>query len=342
MARHWSGSENAQLDGQMSGGRACILVGSSVALGIALGFAPEILPVHPGLDASFIYAFNAASTKGLQWGQEFLSTYGPYGYLARTMAVGNLPAVRIAFDLFLAIASGVAVALYVRSLPAVGLPARLAMVALLHWVLSAQLFDHKLLAPLLVLVLAALHLSGWSSLASYGAASLAAGFYLLIKFTVGFGALGTVLFACVLTRRLAVAGRRLAVTMVGGTVGFLLGWLASGGTLAGIRGYVSTAYEITRGYSSAMSLVPPDWWLGVASFAVWLAGIVVWAAWQGHRRTLLTLAALSPPSSSPGNTGSCVRMSTSSSWSCSACSSWPCYSPRPCARRRGGGGQEPY
>lgn len=109
MRRHRSGSEYAQLDGQMSGGKACILVGSSVALSLALGFAPEILPVHPGLDASFIYAFNAASTKGLHWGQEFLSTYGPYGYLARTMAVGNLPAVRIAFDLFLAIASGVAV-----------------------------------------------------------------------------------------------------------------------------------------------------------------------------------------------------------------------------------------
>lgn len=169
------------------------------------------------------------------------------------------------------------------------------MVALLHWVLSAQLFDHKLLAPLLVLVLAALHLSGWSSLASYGAASLAAGFYLLIKFTIGFGALGTVLFASVLTRRLGVAGRRLAVTISGGTVGFLFGWLASGGALAGIRPYISTAYEITRGYSSAMSLVPPEWWVGVASSALWLAGIAAWAAWQGHRRILLTVAALSPP-----------------------------------------------
>jgi hypothetical protein len=87
----------------------------AVIASLSMSFSFRIIPITPNLDPSFVYSFNYAAAHGLKWGREFISTYGPYGYLIATMDLGHLVRAKILFGLFLAAGTGIAVAAYVRS-----------------------------------------------------------------------------------------------------------------------------------------------------------------------------------------------------------------------------------
>ena len=66
----------------------------------------------PELDSSYAFAFSYAATHHARWGSDFISTYGPFGCVIRTMDLGGLVWVRLAASLVLAAGLGVATSVY--------------------------------------------------------------------------------------------------------------------------------------------------------------------------------------------------------------------------------------
>jgi hypothetical protein len=108
----------------------------AVVAAVSLSRDFVISPTVPGLDPSFIYAFNYAATRPLRWGRDFVSTFGPYGYLLSTMDIGRLVVYKLVFSLLLVSAAAAAAAVYVWR--EVDLPAkvRAALLALLLYALD--------------------------------------------------------------------------------------------------------------------------------------------------------------------------------------------------------------
>src|SRR5262249_10284132 len=147
----------------------------------------------------------------------------------------------------------------------------------------------------LLILLAGFHTDGKRGLALFAVAGFLSGFYVLIKFSLGFGAILTLLAACVLSRRLPLIGRRLGIAVPVVSGGFLAGWLVYAGTVDGIGAFLLTGWEVSRGYSSAMSFQPNRWWIGVGAAAAWMVALASWAVVQRGPRTLSTLGVLTAP-----------------------------------------------
>lgn len=271
-----------------------VLVAFSIVASIVIGFnfSLSVLPITPGLDQSFVYAFNYAAAKHLSWGREFISTYGPYGYLVLTMDVGELVKSKIAFSFLHAVASGTAVAAYLQSVPGLRAGAWVGLTIALIYALNLQYGEYRWFGLFLLVLLIGLHERRGRSLSAYAIAGLLAGFYLLIKFSLGFGAIVTLVLGSLLIQRPLMAAYRLAVAVPAVVIGFLVGWIAHGGAISGIGAYLSTGWEVSSGYSSAMSLAPRGWQIGAISFTIWFALIAVWVVVQRTPRNLLTLAGL--------------------------------------------------
>jgi len=71
-----------------------------------MGIRPGLQPLVPGLDPSYVWAANQASVRRLAWGEAFVSTYGPWGYLVAPMDVGHHAATWVAAQLALVVAAG--------------------------------------------------------------------------------------------------------------------------------------------------------------------------------------------------------------------------------------------
>lgn len=268
----------------------------SIVIGISMGFTLDIEPITPDLDPSFRYAFNYAAARGLSWGREFISTYGPYGYLIHTVDVAGFVKHRIVFNFLLAVASGIAAAAYLQSVPDLRPAARLSLAIVLIYAISLQGKEYSWFVLFLLVFLVGLHArERRRSLTAYAITGVLAGFYLLMKFSLGFGAMITLIIGSFLVPQPVMALYRLMVVAPAAAVGFLIGWTAYSGTLGGIGAYLATGWEISRGYSSAMSLAPHGGQIGVMSFLVWFALIVIWVVAQRTPRNLLTLAGLSAP-----------------------------------------------
>lgn len=254
-----------------------------------------ILSTTPGLDRSAVYGFNHAAAHGLRWGRDFISFYGPYGYVLGTIDVGDLVIRKIAFILLLAAGTAVAAAVYLWSVPGFRPGTRLALLVPLIYACTVQSPENQWLVLLLLVLLVGVHSDGWKSLISFGIAALLAGFYVLLKFGVGVGSLLTVAMGCVLARPPLLITGRSCVALCGATGGFLGGWLAYRGNVDDIGVFLNTGWEGIRGYSSAISLSPDRWWIGAAGFLFWLLLLVLWALVQRSPRTLLSLAVLALP-----------------------------------------------
>jgi hypothetical protein len=87
-----------------------VLITPSVVAALAIGFEFRIVAMAPGLDAAFVYAFNHEAARHAQWGREFLSTYGPIGYLISTIDVGGLVWSRLVASFVLAVGFAIAAA----------------------------------------------------------------------------------------------------------------------------------------------------------------------------------------------------------------------------------------
>lgn len=267
----------------------------SILAVISMGYRFTILPIAPGIDSLFAYACNHASAIGSAWGRDFVSTCGPYGYLILSMDVGHLLKRTILFNLLLVIGTGLAIAVYVQSVPALGAGARIVLAIVLAYAVSLQGAEYRWFVLFLLVVLIGIHRRDRMSLVAFSLAGILAGFYLLIKFSLGVNAMTTLLVACLLVRSLGTVGTRLAVAVPAAAGGFLAGWVAYAGAVAGISAYLSTGWAVGIGYSAAMSFAPERWWIGAGSFLLWFALIALWVVMQSGAGSRLTLAALALP-----------------------------------------------
>jgi hypothetical protein len=101
--------------------------------------------------------------------------------------------------------------------------------------------------------------------------------------------------ACILVPPLTTIGTRLAVAVPAAAGGFLVGWVAYAGGVAGISAYLTTGWAVGTGYSAAMSLAPEHGWIGAASFLLWFALIALWVVRQSGTESRLILAVLALP-----------------------------------------------
>lgn len=272
-----------------------ILVTLSVLAVVSMGYRLAILPMTPSIDSLFTYAFNYAAANGLAWGRDFVSTCGPYGYLILTMDVGNLVKRTIMFNLLLATGTGLAVATYVQSVPALTAAARITLAIILAYAVSLQGAEYRWFVLFLLVLLTGIHHRARMSLAAFSVAGVLAGFYVLMKFSLGMNTVTTLLVACFLGQRLGTVGTRLAVAVPAAIGSFLTGWVAYEGGFTGINAYLTTGWALGVGYSSAMSFAPERWWIGAASFLLWFALIVLWVVMQSGASSRLALAVLAVP-----------------------------------------------
>src|SRR5713226_1766519 len=260
-----------------------------------MGRGFRIMATAPGLDPSWVYGFNYASAHGLRWGRDFISTYGPYGYALLTVDVGNLVMHKIVFTLVLAVGTAVAAAAYLWSVPGLGPGTRLTLLIFLIYVCIIQAEEYQWFVLLVLVLLIGVHADGWKSLILYAVAALLAGFYVLMKFSLGVGGLLAVAAGCAMSRRPLVIVCRSFATLCAVTAGFLIGWLVHQSGFQDIPGFLTTAWEVSQGYSSAMTWALDRWWVGAASFLIWLLLLILWALFQRGPRPLLSLAVLALP-----------------------------------------------
>ncbi len=180
------------------------------------------------------------------------------------MDVGNLVQRTIIFNLVLVTGTGLAIATFVQSVPALGASARITLAIILAYAVSLRGAEYRWFVLFLLVLLTGIHRCERMSLVAFSLAGILSGFYLLIKFSLGVNAVATLLVACFLVRRLGTVGTRLAVAMPAAAGGFLTGWVAYEGGFANIKAYLTTGRAVGVGYSAAMSLAPERWWIGAA------------------------------------------------------------------------------
>lgn len=272
-----------------------VLLALSVVTSIVMGFSARVLPIIPGVDGPFAYGFNYAAAHHLKWGLEFVSTYGPYGHLVQTMDLEGLVWSKILFNLLLGLGLGVATTAYLQSAAGLSAGARLALMPAIVYACTIQDPEYRWFTFFLLVFLTGLLTAGWASVVAYGLAGLLAGFCLLVKFSIGFATIITLVLGCGLVRRPLAAAGRLAVTACAVTVAFVTGWISSGGGSAGIMPYLTLGWELGKGYSSGASLHGGRWWVDVASFLVAFALVLLWVIVQPGPRSRIALAGLAFP-----------------------------------------------
>jgi hypothetical protein len=249
---------------------------ASVLLGLRLGTNRQDVVGYglqvpaPGLDLSYTYAMNRASAEGRAFGAEFVSTYGPFGFVIAAMDVPGIVTPWILSQLLLTIALGLAASLSARSVG--GSPRAIAFATFFLLVFVHVLADeYRWLSLVLLLALLGLRARGLAGLWIVALAGFLAGFGLLVKLSLGSGALLTVVAAASLCRPFWAAVVRVALAGGSAAAGLGVGSWLHGGSIVGLADYVAAAASVTSGYSSAMSLAEPDWWKAAVSFGVFAA-----------------------------------------------------------------------
>jgi hypothetical protein len=261
----------------------------TVVASVLMGFRAAVSYPRPGLDNSYAFALNYAAVHGERWGKEFLADRGPYGWLLFPVDVGDVARAWLLAQALLVLMLGSAAAAYVRSLPG-SLARRILTGLLLTYSIHLAFWDeYRWLALFLLLLLLGLHGEGRAGLIALGMASVLAGFYLLLKLTIGPGALLTLGTAIVLSRRPSAVLTRIAVASSCATLGLLAGWLVCYSSMAGLGTYLAVGLSMVAGYSSVASLEVEGWQLVAGSFLGFFLLLAAWGIFLRHRRARLSL-----------------------------------------------------
>ena len=208
-----------------------------------MGFDFSIVPVSGGLRLFLCLRPELRRSAPPPLGPRLhLHVPGAYGYLLQTMDLDldTLVWGRIAFGLLSAVGLGIAVAAYLESVADLSPVARLASMVAITYTFSIQDPEYRLLILFLVVFLRSLLVDDVAGLGAFALAAGLAGFYLLVRFSLGFTSLATLLVGCWLVRRPTVAVARLAATTLVAAGSFLGGWILAERGLHGVGSYIST------------------------------------------------------------------------------------------------------
>jgi hypothetical protein len=274
-----------------------VLLALSLISSSALGFRVKVEPLDRGVDPSYLFAANYALSQGWRFGEDFVSTYGPYGYLIYASNVADVPVRKLVSEFALVVLVGVAVAAYVES-HALGTGAALGAAVLLIYAVHVQGNstygdEYRWFSLLLLLVIDSLRASRAAGLATFLLASFLGGFFFLVKLSLGAGTVLTIAAASLLTRQPSIAAARILLLLTGATLGFAGAWLAYQGTLTGVGAFFAAAADLVSGYSSAMS-GPSPWKetsLCFGAFAAVLGGLALASPRSGAAITMLACGA---------------------------------------------------
>ncbi len=282
-----------------------------VSLVLATTTAQPVLPALT-LDSSYQVALFTTFERHLSFGTDVIWTYGPYGWL-NTPFFFDLPLAR------LAIIANVGAAILFLSLLAAYLWSRrvgtlqwvvvgLILGALVDWA-SYVTFDNLLTYSALILLLIATSTTVQrTSIAAAISAGALLGLASLIKDTdliLAVGFLGAAVgFGLVLGRR------SIAWAPAAAVVAFVGLWLVEGARITSIPAYLRMVYEMSSGYSAAMSRAN-DYHLllvcAVVILALLFAGSVAALAWREWQLAMALL--MSVPLAFVGFKESFVRYS---------------------------------
>ncbi len=250
--------------------------------------APRLSDLSYGnIDPSFNYAVNNAAASGEAFGSQFISTYGPLGYLVSNYLPQNVHKVMASlavYVLLLGIGAYVFARLYVKDPKARWLAA-----AVTVYVLSMGNSlepEWGYLSLFLLYCFIYMKLAGRKRLWLLTALSAAGGVFLLTKFTLGFAALLTLIILCLLTDDGRVVKR--AARAVYAVAVYAVVFLALGHHL-GITNfamYIRTGLIESNNFSGAMSLYSEQTAYGTIITALALLGILVWPLLHGRRAFL--------------------------------------------------------
>jgi len=245
----------------------------SLLVSLLLIFRVEILPIIPGLESSWIYGMNVAWDQGIAWGRDFISTYGPYGFLVQTMDVGNTVELRIVFELAFAFLAGITVFFLVREAFHIKPWLSYGAIALLVYTLSIQHYAWKLFV--LTILLVYLGVEKKKDVYPFVLAAVVSGLYTLIKFPLGVPAFLTTIVGIAFVGMKNVR-QTLGWTLVAFIGSFLLFWSLGRQEFFSIPGFIQSQLELSKGYPGAMGLYWPTSGKSILWFLLFFVLLGLW------------------------------------------------------------------
>ena len=252
-------------------------------------FRLEINPLASGIDPSWIYAINFATLHKLEWGSSFIFTYGPFGYLLRTVDIGNHVGERIIFELILSLGTALITIVYVRSISAIRGIAQFIFCAVLLYVIALQFQEWRLFAPFVLLLLVSQKKQKVLLTLLLGVLT---GFYFLTKFSLGLTALVVFSMGTVGLLKSKECVLRFFLFSISLLAALVIFWLMAGGTIHSLFAYGFSQIELALGYSQAMSYYLASWKKEVLVFILFFITCILWIIRLGKKLSLATSAVI--------------------------------------------------
>ena len=114
---------------------------------------------------------------------------------------------------------------------------------------------------------------------AFGFASALGGFFLLMKLTIGPGALLSLALGCLFQRKKSAIMTRLLVSMACAGLGLLVGWMWHYGSISGLGRYLLVGGSMVRGYSSPRASPTEGWQSAVGAFLAFFVSSLRGPSW---------------------------------------------------------------
>lgn len=236
-----------------------------------------LVPIHAGLDPSFNYGIGKAVLRNESFGSDFIATYGPLGYLI----IDYLPNFVIQASLllvFFALALGLGSYLFVRAWGPKYWAAQLGLGLGVIYVFSLSYGIEWNLLTVFLLYSFLYAYSTRRSKALLAVLSLVAATFLFIKLTLGLAALGSAMLLPVSSAVLARSARKRTLLAEVFTVAlpYVVGVLVWSRLLhvTNLIMYARTGWEMSTGFSEAMSYQLPGTFVATVFCAIALLALV--------------------------------------------------------------------
>jgi hypothetical protein len=275
--------------------RVGLLLTVTVAASVVMGFRAAVSYAQPGVDASYAFALNYAAVRGEVWGEQFLADRGPYGWLVEPVDVGDVAWSWLRAQALLVVLVGAVAAAYVSSAPHSGASSLLLALVLVYTVHIALGEEWRWFSLFLLLFLLGLHRDDRAGFVAFGLAGALGGFLLLVKLTIGPGALAALGAGSLLRRRAGAVVTHLFVAGGCATLGVILGWVGHYGSTSGLARYLSVGWSSVTGYSSGGSISFDGWQVTVGAFLAFFLLLAAWALVVRDRRARLSVAGCAVP-----------------------------------------------